>query len=360
MNSHTSLNSRMSPWPTFTLRLTSLWLATVFVLAHSALDPRPRPESGWQDRHRLLNERAADAGKSAEIIFIGDSITQGWEGAGKEAWAQYYAPRNALNLGIGGDRTQHVLWRLQNGNLEGLNPKAAVVMIGTNNSNGEDNSVSQIADGIAAIIRELQTRLPDTKILLVAIFPRSENPTPQRGKVLSVNQVIRNLADDSQVLWVDFGHKFVDPQGLIPTELMPDYLHLSPKGYELWAKSLEPTLNAILEHQTTAEAQHPLAGDWIWTINGPDGQPISAPLKISVDGNRVSAQFARDASRWLASENGRLDGNSFSWTVRRNRPDGGAMVYQMQGRLENGAITATASTTVDGQEQTSPWTARRP
>jgi len=357
MNSH---KSHSSPWTASALHLAALWLATVFVLGHSAIEPRPRTESWWQDRHTLLNQRAAEAGKSAEVIFIGDSITQGWEGEGKEVWTYYYAPRNAVNLGIGGDRTQHVLWRLQNGNLEGLNPKAAVVMIGTNNSNGEDNSVSQIADGIAAIVRELQTRLPNTKILLVAIFPRSENPTAHRGKVLSVNQVIRNLADDSQVLWVDFGHKFLDAQGLIPTDLMPDYLHLSPKGYELWAKSIEPALNGVLENPATAEVQHPLAGEWIWTINGPDGQPISAPLQISVDGNRVSAQFARDASRWLASENGRLDGNGFTWTVRRDRPDGGAMVYQMRGQLENGAITATASTTVDGQEQTAPWTAQRP
>jgi hypothetical protein len=119
-------------------------------------------------------------------------------------------------------------------------------------------------------------------------------------------------------------------------------------------------LNGILENQAVTEARHPLAGDWIWTINGPDGQPISAPLKISVDGSRISAQFARDASRWLASENGRLDGNSFTWTVRRDRPDGGTMVYQMRGELENGAITATASTTVDGQEQTARWSAHRP
>jgi lysophospholipase L1-like esterase len=279
----------MKSYPfTFVLRIIPLWIATVAVLGHSAVEPRPRAESWWQERHTLLNQRAAEAGESAEVIFIGDSITQGWEGAGAEVWARSYAPLNAVNLGIGGDRTQHVLWRLQNGNLEGLNPKAAVVMIGTNNSNGEDNSVSQIADGIAAIVRELRTRLPDTKILLVAIFPRSENPTAHRGKVLSVNQVIRNLADDDQVLWVDFGHKFVDAQGLIPTELMPDYLHLSPNGYELWAKSLEPALNGILEHQAAAQARHPLAGDWIWTIN------------------------------------------------------------------------ATASTTVDGQEQTAPWTARRP
>ena len=357
MNSH---KSHSSPWIASALRLASLGLATVFVLGHSAIEPRPRTESWWQDRHTLLNQRAAEAGKSAEVIFIGDSITRGLGRRGQRGLDLLLrpAPRREPRHRRGSDPARALAppeWQPQ-----GAEPKAAVVMIGTNNSSGEDNSVSQIADGIAAIVRELRTRLPNTKILLVAIFPRSENPTAQRGKVLSVNQVIQNLTDDSQVLWVDFGHKFLDAQGLIPTELMPDYLHLSPKGYELWAESIEPALNGVLQNPATAEAQHPLAGDWIWTINGPGGQPISAPLKISVDGNRVSAQFARDASRWLASENGRLDGNGFTWTVRRDRPDGGAMVYQMRGQLENGAITATASTTIDGQEQTAPWTAKRP
>src|ERR1051326_5183395 len=215
-------------------------------LAHSAVEPVPRNEQGWKDRQDLLNKRAADAGEKAQVIFIGDSITQGWEGGGKEVWARYYAPRNAVNLGIGGDRTQHVLWRLDNGNLEGINPKAAVVMIGTNNSNGEDNTVEQIAAGAQAIVEKLRQKVPQTKILLVAIFPRGENPNPQRGKILQVNQIIRKLADGQNIIWSDFGHKFVNEQGQIPRELMPDYLHLSAKGYEIWADSIERPLNRLL------------------------------------------------------------------------------------------------------------------
>jgi lysophospholipase L1-like esterase len=294
------MNSHNSPVTRFPLIIVPLWLTTAFLLGHSAIEPTPRPDSNWQERHRLLTQRASDAGEAAQVIFIGDSITQGWEGAGKEIWAEYYTPRNAVNLGIGGDRTQHVLWRLQNGNLDGLQPKAAVVMIGTNNSNGEDNSVPQIADGIAAIVRELRTRLPETKILLVAIFPRSENPTAQRGRILSVNQVIRNLADDEHVLWVDFGHKFLDRDGLIPAELMPDYLHLSPKGYEIWAQTIEPMLNQIL-----------------------NAQPLSS-------------------------------------TVRRDRENGEVMVHHMAGKVENDAIAATVRSTIDGVEQIATWTARRP
>lgn len=151
-------------------------------------------------------------------------------------WENYYAPRNALNLGIGGDRTQHVLWRLDNGNLTGLKPKAAVLMIGTNNSNGEDNTVEQIADGVTAIVAKLKEKMPGIKILLVPIFPRSENPSPQRGKVLQVNQIIQKLADEQQVFWMDFGHQFVNADGTIPRDLMPDYLHLSTKAYGIWAE----------------------------------------------------------------------------------------------------------------------------
>ena len=216
-----------------------------FAAGHSAIDPVPR-EGGWKNRQDLLNKRASEGGKKAQLIFIGDSITEGWEGAGKEVWAENYAKYDAINLGIGGDRTQHVLWRLDNGNIDGLNPKAAVVMIGTNNSNGEDNTADQIAEGIRAIVQKLRTKLPETKILLCAIFPRGENVNPQRGKILQVNQIVHKLADGQNVLWVDFGHKFIDDGGHIPRDIMPDYLHLSKAGYQIWADSIRNPLARAL------------------------------------------------------------------------------------------------------------------
>ncbi|MFM7817899.1 MAG: GDSL-type esterase/lipase family protein, partial [Verrucomicrobiota bacterium] len=169
------------------------------LLGHSAVEPVPRGEEWWKQRQQTLNQRAADAGEKAEILFIGDSITQGWENEGKEVWARHFGPRNAVNLGIGGDRTQHVLWRLENGNLKGVKPKAAVVMIGTNNSNGEDNTPEQIVDGVRAIVEKLRTKLPETQVLLVAIFPRSENFSVQRGKLAQINQALRRVADDTSV-----------------------------------------------------------------------------------------------------------------------------------------------------------------
>ena len=215
---------------------------------HSAIDAAPRGDDGWKKRQASFNEKVKEVGNKAQVIFIGDSITQGWEGEGKEIWAERYAKFEAVNLGIGGDRTQHVLYRLDNGNLEGLSPKAAVLMIGTNNSNGEDNTAEQIAEGVRAIVQKLRTKLPSTKILLVPIFPRGENVNPQRGKINQANQIIQKLADGQNVLWVDFGHKFITEEGRIPRDIMPDYLHLSKKGYQIWADSIqEPLAKALGE-----------------------------------------------------------------------------------------------------------------
>jgi beta-glucosidase len=326
--------------------------------AHSAVEPAPRDKQ-WMERHDLINKRAAEAGGKAEVIFIGDSITQGWEGAGKEVWAKYYSPRNAVNLGIGGDRTQHVLWRLENGNIKGLKPKAAVLMIGTNNSNGEDNTPGQIAEGIAAIVRKLRTELPTTKILLVAIFPRSENYSVQRGKLAMINQVIRRQADDQNVFWVDFGHQFLNNDGTIPQSLMPDFLHLSPKGYQIWADAIEPLLGTILSGKPTASAGAALAGEWVATLPGPNGDPVDVGLSLKLEDGKLVGGFNRGEGRTLAVSDVSISGDEFAWVVVRERQDGGKMTYKMNGRVEDGKIKGKATTELDGAVRTIEWSARK-
>ena len=232
-----------------TLVVAGLLSSTIFVraqsAAHSAIVPVPR-DANWKIRADLLDKRVKET-PDAELLFIGDSITQGWEGGGaKEVWAKFYAKRQAVNLGIGGDRTQHVLWRLINAPLDGVKPKVAVVMIGTNNSNAEDNTPGQIIDGIAAIIAKLRERLPNTKILLLGIFPRSENFTAQRGKLTQINQVLAKMDDGKNVHYLDIGHQFLTSAGVLPAEIMPDYLHLSPQGYQMWADAIEPKLAELL------------------------------------------------------------------------------------------------------------------
>ncbi len=343
------------------LSVASVLVSSPSVLSHSAVEAAPRTEQSWKERHALLTQRATEAGEKAQVLFIGDSITQGWEGAGKEVWEKFYARRNAVNLGIGGDRTQHVLWRLTNGNLKGLKPKAVVLMIGTNNSNGEDNTVEQIAEGIEAIVKTLREQLPDATILLLGIFPRNENPSTQRGKILQVNQIVQRLADGNQVLYIDFGYKFMDAHGTLPRTLLPDFLHLSPEGYQVWAEAIEPTLAKILGDLpvTASGASLSLMGEWTWTIKGPDGNPVSAPLILKQEGEKVTGRFARGNDRWLEIENGKAIGSEFSWTVTRDRPDGGSMKYRMSGKIEGDKITGTAKTEMDGSEVTSDWSAVR-
>ncbi|HOB76366.1 MAG TPA: platelet-activating factor acetylhydrolase IB subunit [Phycisphaerae bacterium] len=211
---------------------------------NTAIVPVSRPEEWWNKRHESMNERVRQG--NVDLIFIGDSITHGWEGAGKEVWAERYAKRNAVNLGISGDRTQHVLWRLDHGNIDGIQPKVAVVMIGTNNSNKEDHTVAQIAEGVTAIVKKLREKLPETKILLLGIFPRGAEPNNQRGKILQVNQILNKLADGRHVWFIDFGYKFVDAKGNIPKDIMPDYLHLTKEGYQIWADSIEGKLAELM------------------------------------------------------------------------------------------------------------------
>lgn len=212
---------------------------------HQCINPVPREGKGY-DRYLLLNERVKQNEGRAGVIFVGDSITEGWEGNGKQVWAKYYAPRQALNLGIGSDHTQHVLWRLDHGNLDGLKPKAAVVLIGVNNIPADTNSPRQVLEGVTAVVNKLREKLPDTKVLLLGIFPFREDFCAQRGKALQVNQALRKLDDGQHVRFLDIGSQFIQPDGTISKDMMRDYLHLSPTGYRLWAEAIEPELAAML------------------------------------------------------------------------------------------------------------------
>ena len=209
---------------------------------HSATKPVPR-SGGWTKRHQSFNKRVAQG--NCDLIFIGDSITQGWEGRGKKVWAKHYTKRNAVNLGIGGDRTQHVIWRLDNGNLLRIKPKAAVIMIGTNNSGS--NSSQEIADGVEVIVKQLRKKLPETKVLLLGVFPRGANKADKRRQVNEgANATFKKIADGKSVHYLDIGQKFLKEDGTLPREIMPDLLHLSEKGYTIWAESIEAKLKELM------------------------------------------------------------------------------------------------------------------
>ncbi len=209
---------------------------------HDAIKPVPRA-GRWMDRHNAMNARVEKG--NVDLIFIGDSITQGWEGRGKGVWSKFYGKRNAVNLGIGGDRTQHVIWRLDNGNLKGIAPKAAVIMIGTNNSGS--NTPEEIAEGVTAIVRQLQAKTPKTKILLLATFPRGASSADKKRQVNEKsNAIVAKLAADDNVVYLDIGQKFLSDDGSLSREIMPDLLHLSEQGYTIWAESIEAALVKML------------------------------------------------------------------------------------------------------------------
>jgi beta-glucosidase len=212
---------------------------------NSAIIPVPRTDRST-NRQSLVLQRAKDAPGGYDIEFIGDSITQGWEGAGKNVWQEFYGKRKVINFGVGGDRTQHVLWRFEHGQLDGIQAKVAVVMIGTNNSNNQDNTEAEILEGVTAIVQQIRTRQPDTKILLLGIFPRGKTFSPQRGKILQVNQALARLDDGSHIFYFDLGSQFIENDGSISRSIMPDYLHPNEAGYRIWANATEPKLKQLL------------------------------------------------------------------------------------------------------------------
>jgi lysophospholipase L1-like esterase len=202
-------------------------------------------EAGWKQRHEKTLEKVKAGG--FDLVFIGDSITQGWEGSGKETWQKYYAGRKALNLGYSGDRTEHVLWRLMHGEMDGLKPKAAVMMIGTNNTGHRNDPPEEIAAGVEAILKLLREKSPETKVLLVAIFPRAaKSDAPMRVNNDKANALLKKLADDQRVFFLDINSKLLEADGTLSKDIMPDLLHPQAKGYTIWAEAIEPSLAKLL------------------------------------------------------------------------------------------------------------------
>ncbi len=196
----------------------------------------------WLERHEAICKAVQE--EDPEVIFIGDSIIHHWEREGIESWTANYAKYRPVNMGFGGDRIQHLLWRLQNGELEDISPKVAVLLIGTNNS--ADNTAEEIAEGIEAVCMLIRRKLPQTRILLLAIFPRDTPDGPRRKVNQDVNSVIAGLDDGEWICFHDLGGFLVDENGVIRTELMEDLLHPTAAGYGAWAGVLNPVLDELL------------------------------------------------------------------------------------------------------------------
>jgi lysophospholipase L1-like esterase len=197
----------------------------------------------WDQKKKEANTPEA---KQAKVVFIGDSITQDWEGKGKEHWAEHFAPLGALNWGFSGDRTEHVIWRMQNGDVQRVSPEAVVLMIGTNNTGHGLRPAEATAQGIQKILEDLAWKWPEAKVILTAIFPRGATPDDaMRKRNAEINALIKPMADGKRVFWQDINAEFLDEQGNLSKEIMPDLLHLNAESYAIWAKAVSAKLKEL-------------------------------------------------------------------------------------------------------------------
>ena len=222
---------------------------------HPSTSAQVRLASWWMTRHaeKMAIIAAANDPKKetkVELLMVGDSITHNFDkgGPGEVVWQKHFAPLNALNLGFGGDRTNHVLWRLEHLPKLKTSPKAASLMIGTNNICWGSDHPRQAADGVQAIAKKLNEMYPEMKILVVAVFPRRRELThPHRKEIIELNSHLPKLLKGiPNVSFVDIGPKFLDDKGHLSKEMMPDTTHPSTKGHEIWAAAVVPTLKEMM------------------------------------------------------------------------------------------------------------------
>ena len=217
-------------------------------VAAPKLGPDGKMDAKFAQRHAAFLAR--DKQGNIGLVFLGDSITEGWFwGNNSEIWDAHFGKYNPVDFGIGGDKTQHVLWRIDNGELDGISPKVLVLLIGTNNIG---YPAADILRGDEKIVAEIHQKLPQTRLLLLAIFPRGADPTDphvieMRQKIKTVNAGLAQLDDGNMTRYLDIGDKFLAPDGSIPKDIMPDALHPNHAGFEIWADAMQPLLDEMMK-----------------------------------------------------------------------------------------------------------------
>lgn len=217
----------------------------------SPATPKERTDALGKDQLREINADLKTLGEKIDLAFVGDSITRRWRGDGnKEVWNKYWGAYRAVNMGIGGDTTQNVLWRLKNGQLDGYQARVFVVMIGTNNCWGKETVPADVAAGVKEILDLIQARQPKAQILLLSILPVGDKPNPGRESRAAINTLISKF-QGGRVEYLDISSKFLEPDGGISKEVMPDHLHLSPQGYEIWSQAIQDKIAGYLAEKET-------------------------------------------------------------------------------------------------------------
>ena len=258
--------------PTHSLILAFAALSTLFSHAVAALNAAPlaleqsdnpavRPAARserWQADHAKREARLQKG--HVDILLVGDSITNGWK-RHPELLKQCFAGQQVVNLGHPADKTENILWRLTNHKMDKITPQVAIVMAGTNNSNNDEYTIEEIAGGVEAIVQLLQAKLPETKILLLGIFPRGSRDqrielksglteaamNPQWEKIDQINRKLESMADGEHIVYLNINQAFLNDNSALPITVMPDLLHPNEQGYALWCSAMMPTLKKMIE-----------------------------------------------------------------------------------------------------------------
>lgn len=205
--------------------------------------PTPEPRENAHARARFEQINTAVKSQPHQALFLGDSLTEGFD---RDVWDAHMAPRGVLNAGIGGDRSENLLWRLEHGNLDGPPPKAAIVLIGTNDL-GRERPPQVAAEGIRANLLKLRQRLPETEILLLGLWPREDVPRIlQRHEVAAVNALIATCADGTHIHYADLGRLLLEPDGRLAPQISPDRLHFNGQGYARLAPTLDRAIDRLV------------------------------------------------------------------------------------------------------------------
>lgn len=234
---------------------------------NTAIIPVPKLEEdsyNWWDRHAEV--LAIKDSIKPQILLIGDSITHFWGGSpqrkypngelrapnGPESWNKLFSRYRVLNIGFGWDRTQNVLWRLDHGEIDGINPRLVVINIGTNNTSltpaARRNTAPEIVDGIMAIYARVRIKIPNAKIVVMALFPRESDPgNPRRILINRVNGQLKVLADHQNINLINIGSEMLNPDGTFLPGMMLDFTHPTDRGYQVWADALKPFINAAIK-----------------------------------------------------------------------------------------------------------------
>ncbi len=230
-----------------TVSLSSCDVNKNYDLNHPSITPTSQKELWWLYRHKKKRVDLKNY-EDVDVILMGDSLIHNWENMGLSLWEPNTEDYRQFNLGYAGDRTEHILWRIENGELEGVDPKVLILLVGTNNTGFRSDESGQTAFAIEKIVLSIREKLPNTKIILTALFPREELPTdPLRIINDDINKRIAKLDDGKSIFFLDIGHLFLEESGRLRMDLMGDGLHPGYPSYLKWREVMAPLLGRLMQ-----------------------------------------------------------------------------------------------------------------